>query len=392
MPSASRIPVAAAVLLSCLTLSACKQPVVPSTQSAPEVAALTLRSQQVTLTRELPGRVRPFLIAEVRPQVDGIVKDRLFAEGGLVEAGQPLYQIDDAIYRAELESARAVAARAEAALHTARLQAGRSAELAAQHLISVQDNDLAQAGLLQAQADLQAAEAEVTRRRIPVDFARIAAPIGGRIGKSTVTAGALVTANQGTPMVTVQRLDPVYVDLSWSSAELLALRQAMADDRLEAVRDVPVDIVLEDGSRYPLPGTTSFADLTVDPGTGSFTMRVEVPNPDDVLLPGMYVRAVISTGMRRDALLVPQQSVTRDARGAASVLTVTDGGEVQRRAVTVGPTLDGNWLVESGLVAGDRVIVEGLQKAEPGAAVQVAEWRPRQERNASGGPAIYAGG
>jgi membrane fusion protein (multidrug efflux system) len=311
----------------------------------------------------------------VRPQVDGIVQSRLFEEGRVVEAGQPLYQLDDARYRAELASAEAALARAQATLHAARLDAGRAEELVARQVISRGDHEDAVARLRQAEADVMAAEAAVRLAGIRVDDARITAPIGGRIGKSSVTSGALVTANQPGPLATVQQLDPVYVDLTWSSRELLELRRELALGNLNRADGVPVTILLEDGSRYEHSGQMQFADLTVDPGTGSFSLRVEVPNPDHLLLPGMYVRALVSNAERPLAILVPQQSISRDPRGRAFAMVVTDDGAVQRRLVTVSRAVGNRWLVDSGLAAADRVVVEGMQNVRPGVPVQIAEWR-----------------
>lgn len=365
----------AAMLLVSLLVAGCVPHPEPVQTPAAEVAALTLRAEPVTLVRELPGRVQPYLIAEVRPQVDGIVQSRLFDEGRVVTAGQPLYQLDDARYRADLASAEAALARAEAARHAVRLDAERAEELVARRVISQDDYEDTVARLRQAEADVMAAEAAVRAAQIRVADARISAPIAGRIGKSSVTPGALVTANQPNPLATVQQLDPIYVDLTWSSRELLELRRELALGNLNQADGIPVTILLEDGSRYEHPGEMQFADLTVDPGTGSFSLRVEVPNPDHLLLPGMYVRALVSNAERPHAILVPQQSITRDARGRAFAMVVSDDGAVQRRLVEVSRTVGHRWLVESGLEAGERVVVEGHQKLQPGVPVEVAEWR-----------------
>ncbi len=337
------------------------------------VTVVTLKPQKVTLQRELPGRTRPKLVAEVRPRVDGIVQKRLFEEGSLVKAGQPLYQLDDGMLRANLASAQAAQARAEATLNTARLQSQRINELAPQGLVSRSDQDNSTAALQQAQADVQAAKAGVQAARIQVDYARITAPISGRIGKSAVTQGALVTANQSTPLATVQQLNPIYVDLTQSSSELLALRKALDAGTLKRADRVPVTILLEDGSEYRHKGQLEFADVTVDPGTGSFLLRVQVPNPENTLLPGVYLRALVSSGERSDGLLVPQQGITRDPKGNAQAMVVNAGNVVEVRTVQVSRTLGNQWLVEGGLVAGDRVIIEGLQKIRPGAPVAPAE-------------------
>jgi membrane fusion protein (multidrug efflux system) len=337
------------------------------------VTVVTLQPQEITLTRELPGRVTPYLVAEVRPQVNGIVARRLFEEGATVKAGQPLYQLDDALYQAELASAKAALARAEATLNTASLNARRSAGLVAIKAVSQQDDENARAALQQAEADRAAAQAAVQRAAVTVGYARLTAPISGRIGKSSVTQGALVTANQEAPLATVQQLDPIYVDLTQSSAELLSLRQALASGKLTSAGNVPVTIALEDGTTYDHPGKLEFSDVTVDPGTGSYLLRVVVPNPDQVLLPGTYVRAQIGTGARSNALLVPQQGVARDARGGTTALIVNAEGAVEARQVTVSRVVGDRWLVEDGLALGDRVIVEGLQKIRPGDPVQATE-------------------
>ena len=337
-----------------------------------EVGVVVLEAKPVTLTRELAGRTSPFLVAEVRPQVSGVVKERLFTEGGLVRAGQPLYQLDDGTYRADAASARAGVARAEAALTVARLKAERSGELLSIAAVSRQDHDNVLAALQQAEADVAAAKAVAQRAEVVLGYARISSPIAGRIGKSSVTPGALVTANQADSLATVQQLDPIYVDLTQSSSELLELRRQLAAGRLETASDLPVEIVLEDGSRYEQVGKLAFSEVTVDPGTGSYTLRVVVPNPDHLLLPGTYVRAVVGTGMRANAILAPQRGVLRGAKGDTSAMVLGADGMVEARAVRVSQTVGDQWLVEEGLAAGDRVIVEGLQKIRPGMPARVA--------------------
>lgn len=372
----ARLSVYAAALIAAAgaMLSACGDKAAPHGPAAQPVSVVTLRAEPVTLTRELPARANARLIAEVRPQVSGILKKRLFTEGGYVKAGQVLYQIDDASYQAEYASARASLARAEAALNFAKLNAARSAELAKIDAVSQQDYEDATAALLQAQADVKLAQANVRSSSIVLDYTRIVAPISGRIGKSMVTQGALVTANQATALATVQQLDPIYVDATASSTELLELRRELAAGALtSAATSVPVTILLEDGSTYQHGGKLEFADVTVDPGTGTFLLRTVVPNPDHLLMPGMYVRAVISTGTRTDAILVPQQGVARDPRGHTTAMIVGEDGKAVQRDVTVSHTVGDKWLVESGLAAGDRVIVEGLQKIRPGAPVQATE-------------------
>ncbi len=348
----------------------------PAQLPPPEVTVVTLQPQPVVLTRELPGRTNPFLVAEVRPQVTGIVRERLYTEGSQVKRGQPLYQLEDAAYRADVASREATVARAKATLESARLNARRTSQLAKVNAVSRQDNENATAALRQAEADLKAAEAALQSAKITLGYARINSPIAGRIGKSAVTVGALVTANQPTALATVQQFDPMYVDVTQSASELLQLRRELEAGTLSAAENVPVTILLEDGTRYSHPGKLTFADLSVDPGTGSFLLRVEVPNPDQVLLPGMYVRAILSIGERPQAILAPQQAITRDAKGMANALVVGPDNKVELRPVQASRTIGDHWLIDSGLSAGERVIVAGLQKAQPGGVVQPTE-RPQ---------------
>jgi membrane fusion protein, multidrug efflux system len=355
-------------------VAACgKQEGAPQGRGAVPVTVVTLATAPVVLHRELPGRTTPYLVAEVRPQVNGIVKQRLYTEGSAVKAGQPLYQLDDATYQADLASARAALARAEATLNTARLNSRRSADLFAINAVSKQEDENAAAALKQGEADVAAAAAAVRSAEVILGYARITAPIGGRIGKSSVTQGALVTANQDEPLATVQQLDPIYVDLTQSSAEWLSLRRELAAGRLEGTQDMPVAIVLEDGTPYAQPGKLAFSEVSVDPTTGSFALRVVVPNPEHILLPGMYVRAIVGTGTRQAGLLVPQQGIARDPKGHTTAMVVGQDGMVEVRPVRVSQAIGDKWLVEEGLAAGDRVIVEGLQKVQPGAPVQPTE-------------------
>lgn len=375
MPSLrSRAALPAFLIASALALAACGgDGAAPAQGDAVPVTVVTLKPEAVTLTRELAGRARASQEAEVRPQVGGIVEQLLFTEGGNVRAGQPLYQLDKTAFRAEADSAQAAVARAQATLATAQSNARRSAELAKIAAISRQDNDNAQAALRQAQADLRAAQAALKGANVPLGFSSVAAPISGRIGRSSVTRGALVTAGQATPLAIIQRMDPMYVEISQSSAELLQLRREIDAGTLQGTAGVPVDILLEDGSAYPHQGRLSFAEAMVDPTTGAVALRVIVPNPDQLLLPGMFVRAEVANGERRDAILVPQQGVTRDPRGQATAMVVGAGGKVEQRQVKVSRAVGDKWLVDAGLEAGDRVIVEGLQKIRPGAAVDATE-------------------
>ena len=370
-------PRIAPALFLALLLAACGGGEAPPPEMPPPaVTVVTLQPEPVTLTRELPGRTTAYVVAEVRPQVTGIVKERLFTEGSLVEAGQPLYQLDDAAYRAAYNSARATLARAEAALEVARLNAERAAELVKVNAVSRQEHENAVAVLEQAQADVGVAEAQVASTAVELGYARITSPIAGRIGKSSVTQGALVTADQTQPLATVQQLDPIYVDLTQSASELLEFRRALAVGSMREAEGMPVTILLEGGERYAEEGELAFTDVAVEPSTGSFSLRVLVPNPDHLLMPGMYVRAVISNAVLEDGLLVPQQGIARDPKGNASALVVAEDGTAQVRPVQVSRTVGDKWLVRDGLAAGDRVIVEGLQKVQPGMPVDATEARP----------------
>lgn len=363
--------------LSCLILSAAllggcgESP--PQAMPPASVTVVTLKSEPVTLTRELTGRVIPSLVAEIRPQVNGIVQKRLFDEGGAVKAGQVLYQLDDATYRADAGRARAAVARAEAGLEAARFKAKRAAELVKIRAISEQDNEDAIATLRKAEADVGVARAELEMASILLGYSQITSPISGRIGKSVVTQGALVTANQDEPLVTVQQMDPMYVDLTQSSAEWLQLQKHIAGNRLNDTENVPVTLLLEDGSTYPQQGELAFSEVSVEPSTGSYGLRVVVKNPDSLLLPGMYVRALIATGARPDGVLAPQQGITRDPKGNATAMVVNKDSQVEVRTVAVSQAVGDKWLVESGLAAGDKVIVQGLQKIQPGMTVLVSE-------------------
>lgn len=342
---------------------------------APAVTVLTVKAEPVPLAIELPGRTTPYLIAELRPQVTGIVKARPFKEGSEVKAGQVLYQIDPAPYQAAYDSARATLARAEANVEAARTKAERYAELVKIEAVSKQDNDEAAAALKQVLADVSAAEAALDKARIDLGFTRVTSPISGRIGRSAVTPGALVTANQAEALATVQQLDPIYVDLTQSSAEMLRLRRELASGKLQraAGNAVPVELVLEDGSVYDTEGRLAFSEVTVDEGTGSVTLRAVFPNKRGELLPGMYVRARVTQGVREKAILVPHAALTRDPRGNATVMLVNGEGKVEPRVVEADQSLGDKWVVTAGLAPGDRVIVEGLQKARPGTPVQAQE-------------------
>lgn len=349
-----------------------------------EVGVVSLAPETVAVHTELAGRTAPYQIAEVRPQVGGIIQDRLFREGADVASGSALYQIDAATYQASYASAQAALARAEANVVSARAKAERYTELVKIKAVSQQDFDDATATLKQTEADVLVAKAALETARINLAYTRVTAPIGGRIGMSTVTPGALVTANQATALTTIQQLDPIYVDVTQSSSELLRLRRELSDGRLkrDSAGQAKVKLVLEDGSTYAREGKLAFSDVTVDQGTGSVTVRAVFPNPDRVLLPGMYVRAVLEQGMRENAIVVPQQGVTRDAKGNAVAMVVNAENKVEPRVLKVSQALGNRWLVDEGLKAGDRVIVEGLQRARPGAAVSPQPWSPQAATSA----------
>jgi membrane fusion protein (multidrug efflux system) len=338
------------------------------------VTVVTLKAETVTLDRELPGRTSAFRVAEVRPQATGIIKERLFTEGALVKAGQPLFQLDDAIYRAQLQSATAAVARAEAMAEVARLAAKRAGDLIKTHAISTQDNDNAQASARQAEADVATAHAALETSRVNLGYTKIPSPITGRIGRSYVTPGALVTANQDAAIATVQQLDPLYVEVSQAGSEWLALKSEIDAGRLHgAPAGTRVGIVLDGGRRYPLDGKLEFSDVTVDTATGTFVIKAIVPNPAGTLLPGMFVRAIVDEGTRPDAIVAPQVGIQRDPRGNATALVVGAGNKVESRSVTLGREIGDKWLIDAGLKAGDRLIVEGVQKAKPGTEVQPTE-------------------
>ena len=344
----------------------------PPPGGPPEVAVLTIKPERVVLTTELPGRTSPHLIAEVRPQVGGIIQKRLFAEGGEVKAGQVLYQIDPASYEAALASAKAAQAKAEATLGAARLKAERYQDLVKIKAVSEQDNDDAQASWQQAKADLAAAQAAVKTAGINLGYTRITAPIAGRIGRSSVTEGALVTANQAAALAVIQQLNPIYVDVTQSNTEMLELRRRLASGQIKEDGDKSrVKLLLEDGSPYPQTGCLKFSEVTVDQSTGSITLRAVFPNPKQLLLPGMFVRAVLEEGVKDNAILAPQRAVSRNTKGEAMVMLAGADDQVEPRIIQVSRTVGDNWLVASGLKVGDRVIMEGIQRARPGVKVKV---------------------
>jgi len=340
-----------------------------------EVTVVTIAPAPVTLTTILPGRTSAYLMSDVRPQVGGIVQKRLFKEGAEVKVGETLYQIDPATYQAAYDSARATLVRAEANALPARLKAERYARLVKVNGVSQQDNDDAQASFRQTEAEVVAAKATLQSAHINLGYTRVTSPISGRIGKSSVTPGALVTASQATALATVQQTDPIYVDVTQSSTEVMRLKRDLASGKLKKAGSAgaKVRLIFDDGTAYPLEGVLQFSDITVDQNTGVVTLRALFPNPNHDILPGLYVRAMLDEGVEEQALLVPQAAVSRDNKGQAQVLVVKDDGTVEQRAIEVSRVIGGNWLVAAGLAAGDKVIVEGLQKVRPGAKVKPVE-------------------
>ncbi len=337
----------------------------------PEVGVVTLEPQTVVLTTVLPGRTSPYAVSDVRPQVNGIIQARLFVEGSNVRAGQVLYQIDPATYRAAYDQAKALVASAEANVATAKAKADRYGDLVKINGVAKQDYDDAKAAYLQAVATVQQDQAAMQSAKINLDYTKVKSPISGRIGKSVFTKGALVTASQADALTTVQTLDPIYVDINQSAEELLKLRRSFADGALTGggPASAQVSLKLEDGSDYPFKGKLQFADVTVDQTTGAVTLRAIFPNPKGVLLPGLYVRAGVTQGAKPSAILAPQQGVTRDPTGQATAMVVDADGKAQPRILKTDGVVGDKWLVTDGLKAGDRVIVEGLLNVRPGIAV-----------------------
>ncbi|KQK27925.1 hemolysin D [Bosea thiooxidans] len=339
-----------------------------------QVSVVVLHPQPVAITAELPGRVAANLVAEVRPQVGGIIKSRLFKEGSEVKAGDLLYEIEPAPYQAAYDSAVAAQQKAEAAAVNARLRAERYRELLQRNAASQQDTDDATATLAQARADVAAAKASVETARINLDFTKVTAPIGGRVDRSTLTPGALVTANQAVALTTIRQLEPINVDVIQSSTNLLNFRQAVAEGRLKlSGGNVAVKLKLDTGADYPQAGKIEFAESTIDVTTGTFTVRAEFPNPDRLLLPGMFVRAVVEEGIAPNSFLLPQRAVTRNPKGEATAKFVQADGKVEQRVLTTRRSIGNNWLVDTGVKDGERVIVEGGQLVRPGQTVTADE-------------------
>ncbi|EBR0223956.1 multidrug efflux pump subunit AcrA [Salmonella enterica subsp. enterica serovar Monschaui] len=355
-------------------------------QQMPEVGVVTLKTEPLQITTELPGRTVAYRIAEVRPQVSGIILKRNFVEGSDIEAGVSLYQIDPATYQATYDSAKGDLAKAQAAANIAELTVKRYQKLLGTQYISKQEYDQALADAQQATAAVVAAKAAVETARINLAYTKVTSPISGRIGKSSVTEGALVQNGQASALATVQQLDPIYVDVTQSSNDFLRLKQELANGSLKQENGkAKVDLVTSDGIKFPQSGTLEFSDVTVDQTTGSITLRAIFPNPDHTLLPGMFVRARLQEGTKPTALLVPQQGVTRTPRGDATVLVVGTDNKVETRQIVASQAIGDKWLVTDGLKAGDRVVVSGLQKVRPGAQVKVQEITADNKQQAASG-------
>ncbi|EAA1657010.1 multidrug efflux RND transporter periplasmic adaptor subunit AcrA [Salmonella enterica subsp. enterica serovar Newport] len=355
-------------------------------QQMTEVGVVTLKTEPLQITTELPGRTVAYRIAEVRPQVSGIILKRNFVEGSDIEAGVSLYQIDPATYQATYDSAKGDLAKAQAAANIAELTVKRYQKLLGTQYISKQEYDQALADAQQATAAVVAAKAAVETARINLAYTKVTSPISGRIGKSSVTEGALVQNGQASALATVQQLDPIYVDVTQSSNDFLRLKQELANGSLKQENGkAKVDLVTSDGIKFPQSGTLEFSDVTVDQTTGSITLRAIFPNPDHTLLPGMFVRARLQEGTKPTALLVPQQGVTRTPRGDATVLVVGADNKVETRQIVASQAIGDKWLVTDGLKAGDRVVVSGLQKVRPGAQVKVQEITADNKQQAASG-------
>jgi membrane fusion protein, multidrug efflux system len=363
-----------AILTSVLALAstACKPQQQAGPPPPPEVATVTVSQNPMVLTTSLPGRTSPYLVAEIRPQVNGLIEKRLFTEGSDVQAGDELYQIDPAPFKAALDNVLATLARAEANLPAVQSRANRYQQALVDRAVSHQDFEDATAALKQAESEIQYHRAVVQTAQINLGYTRVLSPISGRIGKSAVTDGAIVTAYQPAALATIMQLDPIYVDVPQSATELLRLQRRLKDGQISrnGTNVNVVRLMLPDGSSYPLEGTLQFRDVSVDPTTGSVILRMVFPNPDGVLLPGMFVRALVQEGLSEHAILVPQQVVARDPKGNPLAYVVNGEGKVEQRMLSLDRAIGAQWLVTSGLNPGDRVIAEGMQKIRPGVAVR----------------------
>ena len=344
----------------------------PPAPPPPTVGVVVLKSESVTLLRELPGRIAAIETSDVRPQIGGVMKRRLFTEGSIVRAGQLLYEIEDAPYRATLNSARGGLARAQAAIYSTRLQAERYRGLVGINAVSKQESDNAEASAQQARADVASQQAAVQSAQVNLAFTRIRAPISGRIGRSLFTPGALVQAGQASALATIQRTDKVYVDVTQSAAQIIDLKEALRAGGLtrNGADGARVQLLLPNGTVYPIEGRLEFSEVTVDTTTGAVTLRATFPNPDGLLLPGLYVRAKLVEGIRQQAIMAPQQGISHDPRGRATAMVVNARNKVEPRVVTTDRAVGDKWIVTGGLKPGDRLIVEGLVNLQPGTVVR----------------------
>jgi membrane fusion protein (multidrug efflux system) len=368
------------LFLACYGLTGCDRKPVQAPPSIPEVGVISVMTQKIMLTTELPGRTSAYRIAEIRPQVNGLILKRLFTEGQDVKANQVLYQIDPAPFQSALDNAKAALGKAEANVPAIRLRVGRFHELLADNAVSQQDHDDASAALKQAEAEVAYWKATVATAQINLGYTTVKAPISGRIGISNVTDGAIVTAYQPVSLATIQQLDPIYVDVPQSTTDLLRLKRRLKDGRLKKNGSGPdkVKLIQEDGTPYSLEGTLQFSDITVDQTTGSVMLRVVFPNPEDILLPGMFVQTVIKEGVNEQAILIPQQGVSRDTKGNPFALIVDAESKAAFRPLTLDRAIGDKWLVSAGLAPGDPVIVEGLMMLRPGTMVKAAPFKESQ--------------
>ncbi len=380
------------VAVLALALAACSKPA-PPPPPTPQVGVVAVTEQAVTLSTELPGRISAVETSEVRPQINGVIRRRLFTEGSMVQAGQTLYEIDDAPYRAALGTAQGQLGAAQAQINATRLQAQRYGELVKLNAVSKQEADNATGTAAQARANVAAQRSAVQAARVNLNFTRIKAPISGRIGRSLFTAGALVQSGQADPLATIQRTNTVYVDVTQSAAQLLDLKAAMQSGAITGGGDgARVQLILPNGKIYPIEGRLQFSEVTVDQATGAVTLRASFPNPDGLLLPGMYVRAKLVQGTQSKAMLVPQRAVSRDERGNPTVLVVGPDNKVAPRTLTTSQTQGDDWVVTSGVKPGDKIIVEGGMMLRPGMEVKASPWNPNAKPAQPGAGAPAAGG
>lgn len=377
-------------LLSVVALTACQKEEAKAPPAPPpsQVGVVTVKAETLPITSDLPGRISPTRLAEVRPRVSGIVVERVFEQGSQVKEGDVLYRIDPAPFQVQVDSAQATLRRAQAAQLQARQTADRQTQLSRSNVGSRQEYDTAISQLAQADAEVAVAQAGLAQAKLSLQYANVTAPISGRIGRALITEGALVSSTGSENLATIQQLDPIYADFTQPAADLIRLRKALQDGKLmTGPNEARARLILDDGTPYPQPGRLLFSEAAVDETTGQVTLRGEFPNPSGDLLPGMYVRVEVEQGLEQNAFAVPQQAVQRDAGGQASVLVVGPEDKVQQRKVTVGRAIGDRWVISQGLQAGDQVIADGFQKTAPGATVKPQPWKPDQQKSAGAGSA-----